>query len=325
MHFGSFRVDAGLIDAMAPEAYLHSIIDDPSESDFPPIVSVEVSSVCNLRCPICPHPTMERAKNHMDADLFRRVVAELANERIALFQPQGVGETFLHPDWPELLREARERIDAPILMITNGTLLSDERIDQLLACPPDGIIVGLDGASEEVYREVRFPAVLEKTEAAVARLLEQREARGIRRPRVFVRVIRTSTNADEIETIRARWVPRLTDTDAFLVNEAHTWGGKVEDTRAADVPPLDPTPTGVVCRMLSKSLTVLQNGDVTPCCYDVEGEMRLGNARDSSLRELWTGEKLARYRRLHAEGRIDEIRACRGCDAFVAGSSDAPQ
>lgn len=315
----SSRLDATRVEATAPEDYLRSIIDDPNESEFPPIVSVEVSSVCNLKCPICPHPAMQRAKDHMDPGLFRRVVAELADERIELFQPQGVGETFLHPEWPDLLREARAAIDAPILMITNATLLTPERIELLLDCPPDGIILGLDGASGKVYHEVRFPAVLEKTEQAVAELLEQRAERGLRKPRIFVRVIRTSTNATEVDAIRARWEPRLSDNDAFLVGDAHTWGGRVADPRPSDVEPPRATPVGVVCRMLSKSLTVLQNGDVTPCCYDIEGEMRLGNVRDASLRELWNGDELARYRRLHAEERIHEIRACHGCDAFVAG------
>lgn len=40
----------------------------------PAMVTVEMTSACNLACPMCPHSIMERPKEHMDISLFKRIV-----------------------------------------------------------------------------------------------------------------------------------------------------------------------------------------------------------------------------------------------------------
>ena len=69
--------------------------------------------------------------------------------------------------------------------------------------------------------------------------------------------------------------------------------------------------------MLYKTAQVYFDGRVTPCCYDYDCTMEIGNARDRSIEEIWTGEKAGHFRRLHEEGRADEIAICRNCQEYT--------
>jgi MoaA/NifB/PqqE/SkfB family radical SAM enzyme len=57
-----------------------------------------------------------------------------------------------------------------------------------------------------------------------------------------------------------------------------------------------------------ESVHVLAGGDVVVC--EVHDESPLGNLRDQSLRDIWTGERYAEFRRRYVAGLVPECRAC---------------
>ena len=69
--------------------------------------------------------------------------------------------------------------------------------------------------------------------------------------------------------------------------------------------------------MIYKTLQVYYDGRATPCCYDYDCTMDIGNARDQSIEEIWTGERAQHFRRLHEEGRMAEIPICRNCQEYI--------
>ena len=63
---------------------------------IPHFFLVEQTNACQLRCPCCPHILHQRKTGHMEADLFRRIIDDIAahvleykDRRIAL---HGFGE-----------------------------------------------------------------------------------------------------------------------------------------------------------------------------------------------------------------------------------------
>ena len=58
------------------------------------------------------------------------------------------------------------------------------------------------------------------------------------------------------------------------------------------------------------SVTILHTGEVVPCCEDFGGTHIVGNIRNDSLADIWTGDK---YQRLRAQVRAREPRMCRNC------------
>lgn len=61
------------------------------------------------------------------------------------------------------------------------------------------------------------------------------------------------------------------------------------------------------------TMAIKANGEVTPCCTDWNGKMKIGNVKTQSLQEIWDGEALRRIQSLHVAKRRSEIESCRDC------------
>ena len=65
---------------------------------------------------------------------------------------------------------------------------------------------------------------------------------------------------------------------------------------------------------------VYWNGDVVPCCYDLEGNEIMGNLKDNTMEEIWNGEKYKNFRkRLKKSVFKPEIQPefCKGCLKYL--------
>lgn len=291
--------------------------DDPSRWDgiaFPMEFALELASVCNLRCVMCPVPTTSRPATLMDESVFRRVVDEVAQEHGYVLLPQGFGESFIHPKWAELLAHARLRKIRPIVLLTNGTLLREKNIARILDLEIDALVVSIDGIDPQTYASVRVGGNLETVERNVRRFLERRGSAGV--PKLVLRIIRMKETEREIEGFFDRWRPLIGPSDEIHINEYNDWAGKVEDRRVSDAP--RPPETRGPCRMLWYNLSVHADGKVSACCHDSEDELIVGDVtKGQSIRQIWQGERLARLRRIHREGRFEELPICLACKNFV--------
>ncbi|MBF0245491.1 MAG: SPASM domain-containing protein, partial [Planctomycetes bacterium] len=68
------------------------------------------------------------------------------------------------------------------------------------------------------------------------------------------------------------------------------------------------------CLNLWKSMVVLYNGTVVPCCLDMEAQMKLGNVNEENLLEIFNGDAIKELRSKHAKGEFPEL--CANCDEF---------
>ncbi len=283
------------------------------EIGFPIELGLELAAACNLKCVMCPVPTTSRPAQLMDPDLARAVIDELAGERGFVLLPQGFGETMLHPRWAELVGHAVARGVRPIVMLTNATLLGEANLERVLALDVDVLVVSIDGVTPETYARIRVGGRLEKVEANVLGLLEARGQR--RRPKLVLRIIRMQDTAAEIDTFFDRWRPLLGPEDEIHINEYNDWAGKVDDLSVDGVRP-EP-PARAPCRMLWRNLSVHADGKVSACCLDSEDELVIGDlTQGDSLAGIWRGERLARLRRIHLEGRFEELPICARCTSW---------
>jgi len=68
-----------------------------------------------------------------------------------------------------------------------------------------------------------------------------------------------------------------------------------------------------VCPFPFYSLVIKCNGDVVACCVDWSKQTKIGNMKEESLSEIWSGQHLREFRKMHLEGRREENEACRNC------------
>jgi hypothetical protein len=61
-------------------------------------------------------------------------------------------------------------------------------------------------------------------------------------------------------------------------------------------------------------LVVLQDGRVTVCCVDHDGELAVGSVHRQGLREIWNGPGLRALRRAHSTGDLPPL--CARCTEY---------
>ncbi|MBL9086745.1 MAG: radical SAM protein, partial [Planctomycetia bacterium] len=173
--------DAIAIRYRTPRAFLGGVLNELAYrvgwSRAPALLSanLELTNRCNLKCTFCPTADgrMARPRGVMDDGLFRKALDGAGPLEFALlFQ---WGEPLLHPRFAALAAEAADR-GIRTLVTTNGTLLDDRRIGELLAARVDRVTVSVDGDAATHERVRGIP--LARTQAALERLVAARDAAG---------------------------------------------------------------------------------------------------------------------------------------------------
>lgn len=286
---------------------------DPRPSGRPAHLKLELTNACNLRCPLCPHPRMERAQGMMSPSLLRRIV-EMAAPDLEFAYLHHLGESLLHPALGEMIAIARSR-GAAAGLSTNATLLDDARGAALLDAGLELLVISLDAATEETYaalRPARRPGAtsLDGVTALVERFLIERERRPAhRRPMVSVQMLMTPRTAPERAAFVARW-HRPERGVAVMLKEPRDWAGAVPLT------PLVPSRQALGrggCRMPWTELTVLWDGRVVPCANHAEAVNVLGDLSVQTLDEIWHGPALRALRAAHAAGDSAAVPVCARC------------
>jgi MoaA/NifB/PqqE/SkfB family radical SAM enzyme len=124
--------------------------------DVPRKLYVEATALCNLTCATCIRNAWDEPMGHMPLARYHRLLDGLPRggpEPITLAFA-GFGEPLTHPDLLEMVRLARAA-GLGVELITNGLLLTDEKIRELLRLGVAQVAVSVDGADETSYAGVR--------------------------------------------------------------------------------------------------------------------------------------------------------------------------
>jgi radical SAM protein with 4Fe4S-binding SPASM domain len=68
------------------------------------------------------------------------------------------------------------------------------------------------------------------------------------------------------------------------------------------------------CYSLWESFNINSNNIVTACCMDWKQELVFGNVSEQSIEDIWKGKEIDTLRKIHIEGKEDEVPACKKCN-----------
>lgn len=268
-------------------------------NEFPLHVDIESTSACNLNCRMCYRNFITEKIGYIEWALFKKIIDEGAEYRLPSIKLNYRGEPLLHPQLPEMVAYAKRKGIIEVQFNTNGLLLSKKKIGELLDAGLDRIIFSFDGATRETYERIRRGSNYERVINNIETMVKMRNERGLKRPSVRVQMVKMKENECEVEDFLKMWMP-IANRVAINI-EREPLGTQKE---------LEHFP----CPQLWQRLMVCWNGEVRMCCGDWPGEIVLGNARDSTIYELWHSEKLNQIRELHSHGRFNEIPICAQCE-----------
>jgi radical SAM protein with 4Fe4S-binding SPASM domain len=282
----------------------------------------ELTLRCNLRCLHCGATAGSARPDELTTAEALRVADELAALKTDEVTLMG-GEVFLRPDWLAVAQALRAG-GVQVVVFTNCTLITPERIAQLAALEPRTIGTSIDGGCAAVHDEIRgVPGAFAKTLAAIDDL----QAAGLR---VGVITTLTRRNLYELPAIARLLVGR----DIHWQIQAAGAGGERLD-RADLLTPLEfyfaalfiarmrttypwavlpvigahdfgycstrlpslrvPGQVWAGCGAGRDTLGIQSDGSVKGC-LSLPGDFVVGNVREQSLVELWEGDTFEAWR-----------------------------
>ncbi|MEE9964047.1 MAG: radical SAM protein [Propionicimonas sp.] len=289
---------------------------------FPAAVQVQTINRCNGACEFCPYPytVAEQDRRVMDDALFSAVARECAAEsELCCFVPMSKNEPLLDARLEERIAEFRRQAQPHqvVEVVTNGTGLTPQRASALIDAGTDLITVSVNAYSRSTYERVMKGL----SWSTVMRNLEALAQMDLSTTNVYLRFVGDRSNRTELRAFRRRW--RRFNLFQFSVNNR---AGTVRDyqrlsPKRADGPKAWLRRAGgsrvyPVCPYLFSLAHVLENGDVPMCSNDWLNREVLGNVATQSLREIFNGERMNELRTLMAQGRFEEIDACRECSFY---------
>lgn len=275
--------------------------------DYPLLVDLELSSRCNLACPMCPTVTDEFIekrvtpfkKGKLDTQLAMRIIDEVAPHVYAL-RLSWVGEPTLHSHLPDILRHAKARGIREVSFLTNGTRLNLDYVTNLIQGGIDWITISVDGM-DETYNAIRKPLTFEGTLAKIRAIKAYKDAHGLDKPVIKIQGIWPAVREDP-ERFYNTFAP-IVDLVAYnpLIDYLH----KDTDIIYED---------GFRCPQHYQRLVIASNGRAAMCSNDDNVEVVLGDANTQTIHEIWHGEKMQAIRALQARpDGFKEIHACTRC------------
>lgn len=291
-------------------------------------VTWEITEVCNLDCSHCLSAGLRAAgRGELDFDQCRALIDEMA--RMQVFQVNfGGGEPFLRPDFLDILRYTHSQ-GITSCVSTNGTVLDDVLIDDLLEMAPLYLQVSLDGARPETNDVIRGPGTFARILPGIELLAERRY------PDFSLNMVVTRLNAHEIgefdalarsygaKTRLSRFRPsgrgcntwddyrltreQLLELSAFLGDHPEILTGD----SFFSLTPESRRKLGLnMCGAGKMTCAVAPDGSVYPCAFLCDPGLLAGNVTDQPLSAIWDSSPvLERFRQL-------EIETCRTCDRF---------
>lgn len=277
---------------------------------FPSMVQVEITNACNAKCTMCPHQKMSRKIENIEIGLFEKIVKECANnsQYVLTFLPNHFGEPLLNPHLPEYIKYVKKNLPkVETAIFTNGSLLNEGKSIELINAGLDMINVSFDGFSKDTYEKIRIGLKFNEVNENILNFINLKKQMKRKKPFINLAFIAMSENVSEVSDFIKKWESLA---DAVSIGTFCNWGGEVIGEAVTSRQNTGRNP----CTRLWSHMLIFVNGNVPLCCQDYNGNYILGNIYKQTLKEIWQGEIIKEYRRLHSEGKFYELPICRNCN-----------
>jgi len=290
---------------------------------IPPVITVEPTNLCNLKCPLCVtgNGGMARAGGRMAFETFRRLVDEIGDTIwYVIFYHQG--EPYLNHAFLKSVRYAKDH-GLYTETSTNAHYLTRENAERTVESGLDAMIVSLDGVTQESYEHYRVGGNLHKVITGVQNLVAAKKKAGSKTPYILLQFLVMRHNEHEIPAVeklaRDLGVDRLLkkNIEVQTYEEALEWmprDEKYQRYRIEDHTIQVRNRGRGLCPRPWLSSLVNWDGTVAPCCFDKNGEHSMGDiANGETFIQVWSTEKYTEFRKQLMTNR-DAIDICRNCN-----------
>lgn len=273
-------------------------------------LNVEFTSFCNIRCRMC---SLDHSapQGFMGKNTLEKILEEIVSSKFIKVSNLALwygGETLLHPHLEDMLKmislfKKREYIFPYVTLLTNGVLLKGKKLDSILnSGAVDLLLVSIDGGTKESFEYWRNGANWENVLHNVNRTVDKIKEKGLNLRTGLVSIIE---NPDKISEEFSRLIKK---TDVYLPRTFHHWDGNSKIVAAKNT-----KVRNGLCYTVTRQLAVHWDGNVSPCCMDLNQRGTIGNVNKKSIYEIFNSPERLKIISEMEKMKRQNIDLCRHC------------
>ena len=303
---------------------------DSRDLTRPVEIALEASSICQLKCPLCPTSKGENRKNAIRSGYlkfkdFKMLIEK--NPGIKLIELSNWGEIFLNPELKKIIKFAYEKGIG--LKAVNGANLnnaSDEVLEYLVKYRFRRLLVSIDGASNETYKIYRKGGNFNKVIENIKKINNYKKKHDSSHPELIWQFVIFGHNEHELDAAK-KMAAKLGMLFSSKLNWDESYSPIVDKeyirlhtglgaATKDDFKQVHKIPYIVPCFQLWNAPQINWDGKLLGCCANNWTDF--GNVFESGMKECLSSERYAYAKKmlLGIEKPRDDI-PCNGCHHYL--------
>lgn len=285
------------------------MLNERCDDSFPDVIRIEASGLCNFRCRHCPTGLIANNRANLTRENFLKIIDQFSAKN---FIPRVVvlyhgGEPLINKNLEDFIRLLKEYGVKKTVITTNGSLLTEVRSRRLIEAGLDELKVSFDGESAKENDYIRKNGKFSNNAKNVKSFLKIRGELKRKNPTVKLCNVRICNKAT-LDELNQKGKFLFTQLPEYLTKYYHdelsevetqsypamVWPGYNNCKNIKIVKYLREKPA--FCSNLFETTTIMANGDVVPCCYDLAGEVVFGNVFTTNLFDIWENRGFMAFR-----------------------------
>ena len=243
---------------------------------FPDFLSLQTNNWCNARCTICPWKDTHGKEKYqeMPMELIEKILTDITTAYAGWVSLCFHQEPLTDHRIGDIIGLARKKCPmARVLVLSNGSLLTEEKRKILKENPPDRFGISVAGGTKETYEKIMVPLKWEDTIQKIKDFLADTNVKEF-----YINYVKVFDNADEWEELQKIFPNVYINHRNWATNRA----GVVEVA----------TPQSINARpcvylAMFDNIPILYDGDILLCCNLWLREVVLGNAWNDNVLEVF--------------------------------------
>ena len=296
----------------------------------PFIIFIDPSDACNFKCSFCPTGDTDLMKKvgrplkQIPWDLYTKIIDDICefDEKVKVIRLYKDGEPLLNKRFADMIRYAKEsgccdRVDTT----TNASLLTEEKSIEIVEAGLDRINISIEGMNEKQYMDFSGYR-LNSFQDIVDNVSNFHKNKG--NCEMIVKINGDSLSEDQkkefvdtfgpiadgiwIESVMSCW-PEFELRNGVSVNQDRgIYGQPIQEVS--------------VCSYPFYSFSINPEGTASLCFLDWGRKLLIGDVNNQSVKQIWEGEEMRKYRLMFLKGDRKNHPVCGGCGQMTHGQPD---
>ncbi len=222
----------------------------------------------------------------MSIAMYEKLVNEIEKNKtlVKRVHLHNYGEPLLDKDLALKIRLAKEAGVQEVYFVTNASLLTEEKVHQYIAAGLDEFKISFCGTDPGTYNNTMIGLDFEKTMSNIKTFFRVRRALDAKQPRVMIQYLPQPNNRGRTDEFIALFDGMIDKKlgDSINIFNLHNFGGgrSYSDTSMSAC---------TICDYPWRTMVILYDGRVVPCCLDYNGKQIVGDVKAASIADIWNG------------------------------------